>query len=485
MNLQAEAATINEGKRWLMCPVCLQPNPRGTEFCHHCWGARLKPEPVLTMAELEELRIEERHRRRSKTIIKKVVKFGIPALIVLVPVFLILIYLTDVIVKPHEKINSASTEGEWSMFGRDLGHSGSSGSTDTIPKGTLKWSFAAGAPIASSPVVSNGTVYIGSRDYNLYAIDTETGTERWRFETDSWVEASPAISGGTVYAGSNDGRLYALDAETGKKLWAFRTNRVIKSSPAVADGKVYFGNGDYNIFCLDAETGEIIWENELDGDILHGPVVAKGVVYVGAYGKYLYSLDAVTGRLRLRFRVYGSAPGPPAVKGGLVFLVNDDGYLLAFDGTARNWPKEHWIRNLLNKIYIQSLSIVPPEWLIPPRQSGYKWGAKLDGQRFSFPSIAGDTLYIGSKFKLFGVNIENKPEQLWEFEVGGRIKSSPAAAAGIVYAGSEDGNMYAVDAATGEELWRFTAGAMITSSPAIADGVVYLSAHDGILYAIE
>ena len=36
-----------------MCPVCLKPNPRGREFCHHCWGARLEPTPVLTLAELE------------------------------------------------------------------------------------------------------------------------------------------------------------------------------------------------------------------------------------------------------------------------------------------------------------------------------------------------------------------------------------------------------------------------------------------------
>jgi eukaryotic-like serine/threonine-protein kinase len=485
MNPHIESAPTDVSKQWLMCPVCLEPNPRGTEFCHHCWGARLDPEPVLSMAELEVLRAEERRRRRAKSIAKKSLKIGIPTIIVLIPVILILAYWTDIIVKPHEAINSSSIQGEWTMFGYDLGHSGNSGSSDKIPKGTLKWSFATDDAIASSPVVLDGTVYIGSRDYNLYAIDAETGTEQWRFRAESWVEASPAVSGGVVYAGSNDGKMYALDAATGEYIWIFRTGRVVKSSPAVADGKVYFGNGDYNVYCVDSETGALIWQNELEGAVLHGPVVTNGVVYIAAYGDYLYALDAVTGRIRLRFKTWGSAPGAPAVKGDMVYLVNDRGFLLVFDGNARSWPREHQVRSLLFKIYVQSLTIVPPKWLIPPSQSGFTSGAKMDGRSFSFPSIAGDNLFVGSNGTLFAIDIANEPMELWSFEVGGRIKSSPSVAAGIVYTGSGDGNMYAVEAETGEELWRFATGAAITSSPAIVDGVVYLSSHDGNLYAIE
>lgn len=485
MNPEHTNSAGDDSKRWLMCPVCLEANPRGKEFCHHCWGARLSPGPVLTMSELENLRNTELRRRRSKNFVKKSLKIAIPSVVVLIPIILTLYFWTDILVKPNQEINSGSPDGAWTMFGRDFGHAGSAGPNETLPEGTLKWSFSTAAAISSSPVVVDDTVYIGSRDYNLYAVDIDTGIEKWRHQAESWIESSPAIVDGTVYIGSNDGRLYSLDAETGKIRWTFQSGMVVKSSPAYADGRIYFGNGNYNIYCVDAESGELIWEYLTDGPIFHGPVVANGIVYVGTYGDYTHALDAVTGRLRVRYDVYGTAYGPPAVQGDMVYVVNSKGFLFVFDGSARSWPQEHPARLLLLKFYLQSLSIVPPDWLLPPNQSGYRWGAKMSGRLFAFPTIAGDTLYVGSQNALFAVDIADRPAEIWSFKVGGRIKSSPAVAAGIVYAGTENGILHAVDGSTGVEKWRFVTGAGITSSPAVVDGVVYVGSHDGNLYAIE
>ncbi|PLK17735.1 PGF-CTERM sorting domain-containing protein, partial [Natronobacterium gregoryi SP2] len=46
-------------------------------------------------------------------------------------------------------------------------------------------------PIQSSPAVVDGTVFAGSWNGNLYAMDAETGTEQWRFGTDDRVTSSP------------------------------------------------------------------------------------------------------------------------------------------------------------------------------------------------------------------------------------------------------------------------------------------------------
>jgi len=46
---------------------------------------------------------------------------------------------------------------------------------------------------------------------NLYALDAETGQELWRYETGGVVYSSPAVSEGTVYVGSKDNNLYALE----------------------------------------------------------------------------------------------------------------------------------------------------------------------------------------------------------------------------------------------------------------------------------
>ncbi|WP_410338187.1 PQQ-binding-like beta-propeller repeat protein [Longimonas sp.] len=39
----------------------------------------------------------------------------------------------------------------------------------------------------------------------------ETGEEKWRFKTEDRVFSSPAIHEGTVYVGSLDGHLYAIE----------------------------------------------------------------------------------------------------------------------------------------------------------------------------------------------------------------------------------------------------------------------------------
>ena len=44
----------------------------------------------------------------------------------------------------------------------------------------------------------------------VYAIDAADGSERWSFETGGSVECSPAVVNGTVYVGSRDTQIYAL-----------------------------------------------------------------------------------------------------------------------------------------------------------------------------------------------------------------------------------------------------------------------------------
>ena len=65
------------------------------------------------------------------------------------------------------------------------------------------------------------------------------------------MRSSPALcADGTVYVGSNDGRLYALNPD-GTLKWRFRTGEVGRSSPAVgADGTVYCGSYDGGLYAI-------------------------------------------------------------------------------------------------------------------------------------------------------------------------------------------------------------------------------------------
>lgn len=464
----------SETELWVICPVCHQANPLGTKFCKHCWGAFVHGSPI-SLQEVEKISKRRLFRLKSRRVIKAIVI----SLAFLSAVYFGLYYFSDIVSKPPQGVNSNSLPGEWAMFRHDLGHSGATDSSGTLPQGKLKWVFSTGALIHSSPAVAGGTVYVGSQDSKLYALDAATGAKRWEYEAGSWVESSPAIVNGVVYFGSNDGRLYALDAHSGEKLWDFKTKYPIKSSPAVADGIVYFGAGDYFVYALDAVTGEKLWDFEAKGSVNSSPVVANGIVYIGSRSRFSYALNARNGRLRLRFKSYHSVFSSPAVSGETVYFITFNGYLYAVDGNARTWLQEHEIKPYWIQLWAMGLPLPTP-----PPQSGFLWGLGLDGPVVSSPIVADDTLYVGADNKLVAVDLQSRQKR-WEFEAEGVIRSSPALVDTTIYVGSEDGRLYAVDATTGEKLWDILTGGKITSSPAVAEGTVYISSHDGNLYAIE
>ena len=81
--------------------------------------------------------------------------------------------------------------------------------------GTLKWVYPTGGEVSSSPAIApNGTIYVGSNDHNLYAINPN-GTKKWSYTTGNLVYSSPAIaSDGTIYVGSANGKIYAIEGHS-------------------------------------------------------------------------------------------------------------------------------------------------------------------------------------------------------------------------------------------------------------------------------
>jgi outer membrane protein assembly factor BamB len=89
------------------------------------------------------------------------------------------------------------------------------------------WEFETGDDVYSSPAIgSDGTVYVGSVNRKLYAINGKSGVKLWEFEMGGAVYSSPAIgSDGTVYVGSRDNKLYAIKTDSkgpAKSAWPMR-----------------------------------------------------------------------------------------------------------------------------------------------------------------------------------------------------------------------------------------------------------------------
>ena len=123
--------------------------------------------------------------------------------------------------------------------------------------GVKLWEFKTGDNVFSSPAIgSDGTVYVGSHDNKLYAINGKSGVKLWEFETRHVVDSSPAIgSDGTVYVGSGDKKLYAINGKSGVKLWEFKTGGYVSSSPAIgSDGTVYVGSQDKKLYAIKTDS---------------------------------------------------------------------------------------------------------------------------------------------------------------------------------------------------------------------------------------
>ena len=111
----------------------------------------------------------------------------------------------------------------WPMLLHDPMHTGRG--IGKGAKGVLMWKYRCGDEIDSGPAISSdGTIYVGSDDGNLYAINPN-GTLKWKYKTEGGapVVSSPAIgSDGTIYVGSDDGNLYAINPR-GTLKWKYKT----------------------------------------------------------------------------------------------------------------------------------------------------------------------------------------------------------------------------------------------------------------------
>ncbi|NPA92802.1 MAG: sortase, partial [Chloroflexi bacterium] len=213
------------------------------------------------------------------------------------------------------------------------------------PDGLLKWEFYTGKISRSSPALSpdEQTLYIGSYDNNIYAINTNDGTEIWSYTTGDYVRSSPAVAtdGSVIYVGSEDGYLYALNAD-GTLKWRFQANNEVRSSPAIsADGStIYVGEYDppYNLYAIDANTGLEIWHYAMTNHVVASPVIdPNGNLFLGLHDGSVWAFDADSGTLlwHITSSSSGDIEGDIAIDScGNLYTVGYGGDLVMWGTTA-------------------------------------------------------------------------------------------------------------------------------------------------------
>lgn len=71
-------------------------------------------------------------------------------------------------------------------------------------------------PITSSAVYYSGYVYIGSTDFSLLCIEEVYGNIKWKYTTGGAIASTPVVVNDIVYIGSDDMKVYALHAFSGR-----------------------------------------------------------------------------------------------------------------------------------------------------------------------------------------------------------------------------------------------------------------------------
>ncbi len=121
-----------------------------------------------------------------------------------------------------------------------------------------KWGVHIGARIQSIPAVdSDGTIYFGATDHNLYAY-SDRGKFLWKFTIDSDGKVwSPALTpGGRIAFATSDGYLYLIDT-TGHLIWKRQPReRLSGCPPVIAPGNIVVTSGDLVVVAFTLHGGK-------------------------------------------------------------------------------------------------------------------------------------------------------------------------------------------------------------------------------------
>ncbi len=225
---------------------------------------------------------------------------------------------------------------------------------NTTNVGKLKPAFVFQTAVLESmetaPIVVNGVMFLTTSFNHVYAIDATTGVEYWHYKQKLGPivtvccgnnNRGVAVVDGTLYMGTIDAKLVALDAKTGKLLWEKQIGDPEKGysetmAPAVVDGKVIIGTngGEYGIRgfvkAFDAKDGNLLWTfytipdtgqegvwavNDATGRDMHRDIaaekaaLAKGGGFYQQLGGGVWMTPAIDKKTRTVFFVVGN-PSP-------------------------------------------------------------------------------------------------------------------------------------------------------------------------------
>lgn len=362
--------------------------------------------------------------------------------------------------------NRVSAHSDWPLFRGDPQMQGVSPETVEPPL-ELLWTYEPAVeegrrrpPIEASPVILDGTVYVGTQAAEFLAIDLETGEERWKFEAEGSITAPAAAHGDLVYFGDNYGFIYALKTENGEEVWRYETEGKIEGGVNLLHDyeggtAVLVGSHDYFLYCLDAANGEVYWKEETGNYIVATPSVvgegAERAVCFGGCDGLLYILPTSADGEEKKVEIGSYIANSVSVRDGIAYVAHNGGEILAIE-----------------------------------QKSGEEvWRIATGTEYTASPAVDETNVYIAGPDKRLVAYDRVTGDEKWAFLARRSLDSSPVVSGNAIWQAGMDGRLYAVSREDGSELWQFEIGAQIKASPAISRGVLVVCGSDGVVYALR
>lgn len=334
----------------------------------------------------------------------------------------------------------------------------------------------------SGGAVADGTLFVGSREGRLVAINIADGARQWSESlkmpraaggfgcalptggggctaapTGTAIYGTPAVADDLVYIGGYNGRIYAFDSSSLATRWVYPREgnlQPIVSGPAVALGKVYIGSSDGKLYALDAATGDLQWEFPTGDKIWATPAIDGDTLYIGSFDNKLYALDATTGKKKWEFETEGAIVTTPLVYNNTVYFGSFDRYLYAVEATNGN----------------------------------LKWKSEVEAGSWFWakPVIYNNTVYAPSlDGKVYILDAESGHEVIDAIDLGSPVSSSPVLVDDLLIIASEEGAIYALDTATNQIKLLANVEENIDAPLWASDGIVYIHTQDLTLHPVD
>jgi alcohol dehydrogenase (cytochrome c) len=404
-----------------------------------------------------------------------------------------------------------------------------------LRSGRLIWSWSRPLPgtlrtigfprVNRGVALLNDSVYVGTLDAHLVALDAKTGVVRWDSPVADnaqgyAITSAPLAINGKIVIGVSGGEagirgfLDAYDSRTGNRLWRLYTipgpgepgheswgkeSWKTGGGPTWLTGSydpvldlVYWGvgnpgpdwNGDVrpgdnlytcSLLAIEGATGKRKWHFQFtphdvhDWDANQIPVLFEGnikgrlrkLVAMANRNAFYYLLDRETGEFLL---------GTPYAKQTWAKGLDEKGRPIVLPGTEPSvqgtlvYPSLQGATNWFSPSYSPATRL----FYVAVREMGayyFKGEAEY---------VAGEPFMAGGEQALTGDKaygairaLESDTGKLrWEF----RLHTPPwsgvlSTAGGLVFGGTNEGQVFALDAATGQPLWRFQTGGAVRSNP--------------------